>query len=120
MYNIVILGCENTHANTFLEFIKNDKEFSDVCVSGVYSDDIEAAKKLADLYDVHIMESYDELQGKVDGVMVTSRNGANHLKFIKPYLPYSVSVFVDKPVRISVEEADEMMEYFETYGNRFS
>ncbi len=120
MYNIAILGCENTHANTFLEFIKNDEEFSDVCVAGVYSDDIEAAKKLADLYGVNVMNSYDELQGKVDGVMVTARNGANHLKFIKPYLPYGVSVFVDKPVTISVAEAEKMMELFKTYKNRFS
>jgi len=120
MYNIAILGCENTHANTFLEFIKNDKDFTDVCVAGVYSDDIEAAKKLADLYGVNIMNRYDELQGKVDGVMVTARNGANHLKFIKPYLPYGVSVFVDKPVTISVAEAEEMMKCFKTYKNRFS
>ena len=120
MYNIAILGCENTHANTFLEFIKNDKEFADINVAGVYSDDFEAAKKLADLYGVNIMNRYDELQGKVDGVMVTARNGANHLKFIKPYLPYGVSVFVDKPVTISVAEAEEMMKCFKTYKNRFS
>ena len=109
MYNIAILGCENTHANSFLEFIKDDIEFKDVRVLGVYSDDIEAAKKLADIYDVKIMKSYDELQGKVDGVMVTARNGAKHLKFIKPYIPYGVSVFMDKPITISIEEAQELL-----------
>ena len=48
MKKIVILGCENTHADTFLGFIKNDADFSDVEVLGVYSDDKAAAESLAE------------------------------------------------------------------------
>lgn len=120
MYRIAILGCENTHANTFLDFIKEDKAFSDVEVAGVYSDDLEAAKKLSDSYSINVMQSFDELAGKIDGVMVTARHGAKHLKFLKPYLPYGIPVFVDKPISISVEDAEEMVKCFNSYGNRFS
>mgnify|MGYP007011906764 FL=1 len=35
MKKIVILGCENSHADIFLGFIKNDATFSDTEVSGV-------------------------------------------------------------------------------------
>lgn len=30
MYKIAILGCEKSHTNTFLEFIKEDETFLDV------------------------------------------------------------------------------------------
>ena len=34
MYKIAILGCENSHADSFLSFAKNDNEFSDIEVNG--------------------------------------------------------------------------------------
>ena len=46
MKKIAILGCENSHANSFLTFIGEREEFSDVEVVGVYSNETEAAKKL--------------------------------------------------------------------------
>ena len=36
MYKIAILGCENSHANTFLDFIITQKVVTDVEVVGVY------------------------------------------------------------------------------------
>ncbi len=45
MKRIAILGCENTHANAFIKFMKEKEEFSDIDVVGVYSDD--TAKKLS-------------------------------------------------------------------------
>ena len=49
MKRIAILGCENSHANAFLKFIREREEFSDVEVVGVYSDQGEAAEKLNEL-----------------------------------------------------------------------
>ena len=46
MKKIAILGCENTHADAFIACIKEKKEFEDIQVVGVYSDDREAAEKL--------------------------------------------------------------------------
>lgn len=120
MFKIVILGCENSHCNTFLDFIRGDEEFSDLEVVGVYSDDADAAARIAEIYGVYVMSAYDEMAGKVDGVMVTARYGTKHLEFLKPYLPYDVAVFVDKPVTVSETEAEEMMKLFKKYGTRFS
>ena len=47
MKKIVILGCENSHANSFLDFIRDEKKYSDVQVIGVYSDEKEAMEKVA-------------------------------------------------------------------------
>lgn len=120
MYKIVILGCENSHANAFLNFIRDDSEFSDIEVAGVYSDDADAAKALNETYGVNVMSSSDEFVGKVDGIVVTARHGAKHLGYAKPYLKDGVAVFMDKPITVSEDEAVEMMKLFTANGNKFT
>lgn len=107
MYKIAILGCENTHANTFLDFVIKDKLYSDIEVVGVYSDDKEAADKLGKQYGVYVSESYEEFVGKVDGIIITARHGDKHYKYAKPYIASGIPMFIDKPVTISEEEARE-------------
>lgn len=109
MKNIVILGCENSHANTFLNFIKDNAKYKGVKVIGVYSEDIEASKKLQDKFGVPVMNSYDELVGQVDGIIVTARHGKNHYKYAKPYIASGVPMFIDKPVTVDGEEAVQFM-----------
>ncbi len=105
MKKIVILGCENSHANTFLGFLAQDKKYSDVEVIGVYSHDPAAMKNLAEKYGVKAMASYDEAVGQVDGVIVTARHGDNHRKYAEPYLCKDLAVFIDKPFTVSEEDA---------------
>lgn len=109
MYKIAILGCENSHANCFLDFIIKDKKYPDVEVVGVYSDDREAAEKLNATYGVPVLDTYDELVGKVDGVIVTARHGDNHYKFAKPYMAEGVTMFIDKPVTVSESDAKALI-----------
>lgn len=109
MYKIAILGCENSHANTFLDFIISQKVVSDVEVVGVYSDDMEAAEKLHEKYGVNVAASYDEFVGKIDGLIVTARHGDNHYKYAKPYISSGIPMFIDKPITISEEEARELV-----------
>ena len=105
MKRIAILGCENSHANTFLGFIRDEKRYSDIEVVGVYSHDEEAARKLNELFGVPVLSSYDEAVGKVDGIIVTARHGDNHYKYAKPYVTSGIPMFIDKPVTVSEEDA---------------
>ena len=111
MKKVVILGCENSHADNFLTlFHKTHKEeFSDIEVIGVYSEEREAAEKLNAKFGVPIMEDYADGVGKVDGVIITARHGDNHYKYAKPYLDSGVPMFIDKPITVSEEEAVEFM-----------
>lgn len=117
---IVILGCENSHANQFLEFIKNEPNYSNVEVVGVYSDESEAATALAEKYGVKVMNAYDEAVGQVDGVVITARHGGMHYKFAKPYLKSGVPMFIDKPITISEEEGLELMREARANGVRLT
>lgn len=109
MYKIAILGCENTHANSFLRQIYQKGRHTDIEVIGIYSDEAEPCRKLHETFGVPVMERYDELVGKVDGIMVTARHGDNHYKYAKPYLSSGIPMFIDKPVTISGEEAVAFM-----------
>ena len=82
MYRIAILGCENSHADAFLKLIITEKLYTDIEVVGVFSEDAEAAAKLNEKYGVYVGASYDEFVGKVDGLMITARHGANHYKYV--------------------------------------
>ena len=109
MKKIVILGCENSHANAFLKHIKERAELAHIQCIGVYSDEIEAAQKLNDEFGVPVMANYDEAVGKVDGVVITARHGDSHYKFAKPYLASGVPMFIDKPICNKEGEAVEFM-----------
>lgn len=118
MKKIVILGCENSHANGFLKYFKKE-EFSDIEVVGVYSYDTEAAKKLSAEYGVKIMESFDEAVGQVDGVIITARHGSNHYKYAKPYIESGIPMFIDKPITENGEEAVKFMKELKAANVRF-
>lgn len=113
MKNIVFLGCENSHSDTFLKFISTDKKYSDVNVLGVYSEEKEAMDKLNAKYGVYEMKSLDEFAGKVDGVVITARHGAKHYQYAKPYIKEGVAMFIDKPITISGKEAKLFMKELE-------
>ncbi len=110
MKKIAILGCENSHANNFLKASITDKMFADdIEFAGVFSEYEGAAEKLNEEFGVPVMKSYDELVGKVDGIMVTARHGANHYKYAKPYIESGIPMFLDKPITCDEEEAVKFM-----------
>ncbi|MBQ4137877.1 MAG: Gfo/Idh/MocA family oxidoreductase [Clostridia bacterium] len=118
MKKIVILGCENSHAEGFLDIIKNNAKFSDVEVIGVYSDEKEPCERIKSNYGIETMESYDTAVGRVDGVVVTARHGDNHLKYALPYIKSGVPMFIDKPVTISENEVLKLARLLKESGVR--
>ncbi|MBO5973503.1 MAG: Gfo/Idh/MocA family oxidoreductase [Clostridia bacterium] len=117
MYKIAILGCENSHANPFLELIRQG-EYPDIEVAGIYSNEPEAAKKLHDTYGVPILGHYADMVGKVDGIMITARHGDNHYKYAKPYMDDGIPMFIDKPITCTERDAEEFMDEAERKGVR--
>ena len=117
MYKIAILGCENSHANHFLELIRQG-EYPDIEVAGIYSNEPEAAKKLHDTYGVPILDHYADMVGNVDGIMITARHGHNHYKYANPYMDDGIPMFIDKPITCLESDAEEFMDEAERKGVR--
>lgn len=118
MKKIAILGCENSHADTFLNFIYNTDGYRDIEVVGVYSNEPEAVKKLNEKYGVNILSSYADAVGKIDGLIVTARHGDLHYEYAKPYIESGIPMFIDKPVTIKESEAVEFMRELQARGVR--
>ncbi|MBP3699243.1 MAG: Gfo/Idh/MocA family oxidoreductase [Oscillospiraceae bacterium] len=120
MKRIAILGCENSHADAFLTFIKGKEEFRDVEVVGVYSDEPEAAEKLHDRFAVPVMKHYTDAVGRIDGLIVTARHGDSHYTFARPYISSGIPMFIDKPITIREEQAITFMKELWEHGVRIS
>ena len=120
MKKIAILGCENSHANSFLSAIRAHDEFSDVEVIGVYSDEMDACLKLQEKYGVPILKDYADAVGKIDGLVITARNGDNHKKYAAPYLDSGIPIYIDKPITNSEEEAISFIGDLEKRGIRYT
>lgn len=116
MKKIAILGCENSHADTFLNFIFNTDNYSDLEVLGVYSNEPEAAKKLNEKYGVAILQDYADAVGKIDALIVTARHGDLHYEYARPYIESGIPMFIDKPVTIKEAEAIEFMKELKARG----
>ena len=119
MFKVAFLGVENSHANSFLTFIKNG-EYPDVEVAGIYSYDAEVTKKLSEDFSVPVMENYDFLVGQVDGIVVTARHGSNHYKYAKPYIEKGIPMFIDKPITSDPNEAVKFMADCQRNGVRLA
>ena len=118
MYRIAILGCENSHADAFLEIVLKKGIYNDIEVVGVYSDEEEANARMKEKFGVYCAESYDEFVGKVDGIMITARDGINHYKYAKPYIKSGIPMFIDKPITSDEVEAVEFMKELRDNGCR--
>ena len=118
MYKIALLGIENSHADAFVEFV-NSGFYPDIEIVGAYSDEKEALDNFTEKYNVKAMSSYDELVGKVDGIMITARHGKNHFLYAKPYMQSGIPMFIDKPITCSVEDAEQMVKMAKENGVRF-
>ena len=105
MKKIAILGCENSHANKFLNYVIKESLYPDIEIAGVWSDEPDAVKKLVDEYGVYAMTSPDEFVGKIDGLVITARRGSDHYRLAAPYIPTGIPMFIDKPITIGEEEA---------------
>ena len=120
MKRIAILGCENSHAATFLDFIYNTDKYSDIEVVGIYSNEPAASKNLNEKFGVNILENYTDALGKIDGLIITARHGDLHYEYAKPYLDSGIPMFIDKPLTISPSDAVEFMNELKSRGTKVS
>ena len=104
---LVFLGCENSHANTFLDMLREDPACQDIEVLGVYSDEKEAAELLGTKYGVPVLEHYADCVNQADGVVITARHGKRHYEYAKPYIAKGCPMFIDKPITTDVSEVQE-------------
>lgn len=70
--------------------------------------DMQAAQAVADKHGTHALADYRELLGKVDAVSIVVPTSL-HFQVAKEFLDAGAHVLVEKPITVTVEEADELI-----------
>lgn len=106
MKKIAFLGCENSHTKNFLKAMaESPEQYADIEVIGVYSYDNAAMQTLHDEFGVKMLEDFSSAKDEADGVIITTRDGKDHYRYAEPYLNKPITMFMDKPVTVSEEDA---------------
>ncbi len=108
MFRVGIIGSENSHAIGFSRIFNLSGKYDDIRVVAIYGEDEAASQKIHDECGVEMMRP-EEMLGKVDAVMVTSRNGKLHPPYVRPFIEAGIPAFIDKPIANCGKEAEEII-----------
>ncbi len=108
MFRVGIIGSENSHAMAFSEIFNLSGAYEDIRVVAVWGEDPEASRKVSEKCGPAIVEPAAMLD-MVDAVMVTSRNGALHPGYARPFIEAGKPAFVDKPIANDGGEAEALI-----------
>ncbi|MEM2756500.1 MAG: Gfo/Idh/MocA family oxidoreductase [Candidatus Bathyarchaeia archaeon] len=66
-------------------------------------------------FGVEIVDSAEEMIGKVDAIMLEQQEGGLHLEVAKPFIEEGIPLFIDKPFTCSVADAKKIFELAHSY-----
>lgn len=84
-------------------------------IVGVYDADPQRAQKAADLYGCEITEDCQQLAEMTDAVSVAVPTGAHH-EVASVFLKAGVDVLLEKPIAVTLPEADELIALADAKG----
>ena len=119
-----IIGLDTSHVAAFTQLLNDPKADGDLAGIRVVaafpggSKDIESSrsrvegftKTLKEKHGVEVVNSIDELLGKVDVVLLESVDGRPHLEQARPVIKAKKPVFIDKPVGGTLADAIEIFD----------
>lgn len=78
-------------------------------IVSVWDDDKSAAKELAEIFGIdHVASTLEESARDCDGVIITDDGSMQHQKRARYFLEAGISTFIDKPLALSITEAEEL------------
>jgi hypothetical protein len=90
-------------------------------VTHVWAQDKKIASHIAKaaLID-NVVNHYSEMIGQVDGVLLARDDAETHYEFAAPFLKAGVPIYIDKPLALSVVEAQQLINLQQYPGQLFS
>ena len=88
--------------------VKHYNKIRNANLIGIFDVDSNRAAKIGKKYDVPVFENVEDLLNKVDGVSIVTPT-PNHSKTAKLCIKYNKHVFIEKPITVTLEEADELL-----------
>lgn len=121
MIRVGVIGSENSHAMAFSRIFNQSGKYEDMRVVAVYGEEREASEVIQKECGVELLCDHpEEMLGRVDALMVTSRDGKLHFPYVKPFLEAGLPAFIDKPVTCDPLQALELVRLAEKHGARLT
>jgi len=119
VFRLGMIGLDTSHVIAFTSAINKKTSEHGCKVVVAYpggSQDIDSSRnrvegyteQLRDKYGLEIVDSIEELCGKVDGVLLESLDGRPHLKQARPVIEAGIPLFVDKPMAGNLADVIEI------------
>lgn len=116
---IGLVDIESDHAEDALRLFNRQRRWPGYEVVALWGAEADAARsqRLASEYGVAILASEPAaMVDKVDAVIIGARDARLHAAHALPYLNRGMPVFVDKPLALSVSDAEAMLDAAEATG----
>jgi hypothetical protein len=86
-----------------------DAAIPDARVTHVWTQDRALSKHIAEASRIpHVVERFTDMIGEIDGLLLARDDAECHYQFAVPYLDAGIPVYVDKPLALSVSEAQRL------------
>lgn len=90
-------------------------------VTHVWTEDIWLSQKIARAALIpNIVSQFEDLVGVVDAVLLARDDAETHYQYAAPFLKAGLPIYVDKPLALSVADAQEMLSLQKHRGQLFS
>tara|TARA_Y100001968_G_scaffold307221_2_gene324838 strand:- start:23657 stop:24553 length:897 start_codon:yes stop_codon:yes gene_type:complete len=104
----------------------NQRKFPDDCidyakVTHIWTQNKSLSEKISKTcYIENIVDDYEDMIGKVDGILLARDDAENHLKMSKPFLLNGLPIYIDKPLALNLQEAQKIIDLQQYKGQMFS
>ncbi len=106
----------------YLEKQRYPNDFiNDAKVTHIWTQDPKLSEKIANASKIPcLVEDFGDLIGSVDAVLLARDDAENHAHFARPFLEAGIPIYIDKPLALSLNEANNLLGLQSYPGQIFS
>lgn len=116
MTRIGFIGTENSHTDHFIRFLNAEGRHPQCAATALSGGRSERNEKLSG-GALEIVEAPEDLIGRVDAAIISTRDGARHREQAEPLLRAGMPVLVDKPLATSAADAQAIIAASQASGS---
>lgn len=90
----------------------DEVSIADAEVTHIWADDQAIANDIAETtYISNVVDIPSDVIGSVDGVIIPTDDGDNHLERVRPFIDADVPIFVDKPLATNIPDLSQFIQW---------
>jgi predicted dehydrogenase len=98
-----------------------DDTISEATVTHIWTQDMQLSRHIAKATNIeNVVENLNDLIENVDGVLLARDDAETHLEIAQPFLEAGLPIYIDKPLALSVAEAEKLLCLQQYPGQIFS